>query len=60
MGFNWAKYEAWRRHPLLTTKLTSFQHTLPGLGTATIAFAAFVAYDKLIGEGSKQKSKGHH
>lgn len=55
MGFNWQKYEAWRKHPMLTNNL---RHSLPGLGIASVAFVAFVAYDKTIGAGSK--GGGHH
>lgn len=54
MGFNWRKYEAWRKHPMLNNNL---RHSMPGLGIATVAFAGFVAYDKLIGSGS---SGGKH
>lgn len=55
MGFNWEKYEAWRKHPMLTNNLR-LRHSLPGLGLATAAFGIFVAYDKLVAGNSG----GHH
>jgi NADH dehydrogenase (ubiquinone) 1 beta subcomplex subunit 3 len=53
MGFNWERYEAWRKHPMLSNNL---RHSLPGLGIATVAFGVFVAYDKLLAG----HSGGHH
>jgi NADH dehydrogenase (ubiquinone) 1 beta subcomplex subunit 3 len=53
MGFNWERYEAWRKHPMLSNNL---RHSLPGLGIATVAFGVFVAYDKLVAGNSG----GHH
>ena len=55
MAFQWEKYEAWRKHPMLTNNLR-LRHSLPGLGIAAAAFAAFVAYDKLVAGNSG----GHH
>lgn len=55
MGYNWAKFEAWRKHPMLTNNLR-LRHSLPGLGLATAAFGIFVAYDKLVAGNSG----GHH
>lgn len=55
MGFRWDKYEAWRQHPMLNNNLRP-RVMLPGLGIATVAFAVFVAYDKMAG-GDKH---GHH
>lgn len=55
MGFNWERFEAWRKHPMLTNNLR-LRHSLPGLGIATAAFGVFVAYDKLV----VGDSSGHH
>lgn len=55
MGFNWERYEAWRKHPMMTNNLR-LRHSLPGLGIATAAFGIFVAYDKLVAGNSG----GHH
>ena len=51
------KTDAWRTHPLLSYPL-SIKRVFPGLGTALALFAGFVAFDKLLGAGSKPK-KGH-
>lgn len=55
MAFQWEKFEAWRKHPMLNNNLR-LRHSLPGLGIATGAFALFVAYDKL----AAGNSGGHH
>jgi len=33
---------------------------LPGLGTATVAFAAFCAYEALFMKDDHQHERGHH
>ncbi len=53
MPFNFAKYEQWRRHPMLNNNL---QRMLPGLGIGTSAFIVYVIYDKTLGAGSRQHS----
>jgi len=55
MSFNWAKFDAWRKHPLLVNNM---RQSVPGLGIGLVAFAAYVAYDQTLGEGSK-KQEGH-
>lgn len=55
MAFQWEKFEAWRKHPMLNNNLR-LRRSLPGLDIATAAFAAFVAYDKLVANNSG----GHH
>ena len=55
MGFQWERFEAWRKHPMLNNNLR-LRTSLPGLGIATVAFAGFVAYDKLV----VGDSHGHH
>ena len=45
-GFNWSKYEAWRRHPMLNNNL---RFAVPGIGYGAAAFAVYVVYDKVFG-----------
>jgi NADH dehydrogenase (ubiquinone) 1 beta subcomplex subunit 3 len=52
-GFQWEKYEAWRKHPLLQFQ---WRNTLPGFWIGLGAFAAYVAYDKATNDGKS----GHH
>ena len=47
-GSDWMRYETWRRHPMLNNNL---RHAFPGLGIAIVAFAGYVAYDKLTSKG---------
>lgn len=50
IGFQWEKYEAWRKHPLLTFKPSQ---TLPGFALGLGAFLVYVAYDKMTDDGKK-------
>lgn len=52
MAFQWEKFEAWRKHPMLQFKP---MQALPGLGLGFGAFLIYVAYDKTLG-GSKKAS----
>eukprot|EP00210_Caulerpa_lentillifera_P007166 g6856.t1 len=52
-GFQWEKYEAWRKHPLLNPRFIDY---LPGIKIGVGAFALFVVYDKLL----KPKKPEHH
>lgn len=54
-GFQWEKYEAWRKHPLLQPKL---KHYFPGVGIGVAAFILYVAYDKMT--VSKETDSHHH
>lgn len=56
MSFNWAKFDAWRKHPLLVNNV---RQSAPGLGIGLVAFAAYVAYDQTIGNASKNQEEGH-
>ncbi|TPX46020.1 hypothetical protein SeLEV6574_g03489 [Synchytrium endobioticum] len=40
----WRKRDAWRRHDFFSAR-NRFLHMVPGLGIATVAFAAYLAYD---------------
>lgn len=53
MAFNWRAAEKWRNHPLLTG---NERVALPGLGIGLVAFALYVAYDKM---SSGPKKHGH-
>ncbi len=57
VGFQWEKYEAWRAHPLLKF---NWRNTLPGVHYGLAAFAAYVLYDKMIADHSKDGHHGHH
>ena len=52
-GFQWEKYEAWRKHPMLQFNR---RNALPGFFLGLGAFVAYVAYDK----ATTDPSKGHH
>jgi NADH dehydrogenase (ubiquinone) 1 beta subcomplex subunit 3 len=52
----WAKREAWRKHPIFSTR-NMFKSTLPGFGIAVVAFAAYVAAEKLV---LPEKKEDHH
>jgi NADH dehydrogenase (ubiquinone) 1 beta subcomplex subunit 3 len=49
----WAKYHAWRKHPLFS-KRSMFSAFFPGFGIATVAFTAYVIADNLIFSKSKE------
>ncbi|KAI7867744.1 NADH-ubiquinone oxidoreductase B12 subunit family-domain-containing protein [Spinellus fusiger] len=50
----WAKREAWRRHSFFV-KTNSVRSIFPGLGLATVAFAAYCGYEAIF-----LKDKKHH
>ncbi len=52
IGFQWERYEAWRKHPLLKF---NYRNTAPGFFWGLGAFLVYVAYDKATDDG-----KGHH
>jgi NADH dehydrogenase (ubiquinone) 1 beta subcomplex subunit 3 len=51
------KTDAWRTHPIFNSS-NNLKKMFPGLGTAIVLFAGFVAVDKLLASGSKKT--GHH
>ncbi|KAI8981729.1 NADH dehydrogenase 1 beta subcomplex subunit 3 [Mycotypha africana] len=50
----WAKREAWRKHPIFS-KTSNFRAMFPGLGIATVAFAAYCTYEHFF-----MDKKSHH
>ncbi|KAI9032702.1 NADH-ubiquinone oxidoreductase B12 subunit family-domain-containing protein [Phycomyces blakesleeanus] len=50
----WAKREAWRKHPIFS-KTAGLRTLFPGLGIATVAFAAYCGYEAVF-----LKDKKHH
>ncbi|KAF9093842.1 hypothetical protein BGX29_009787 [Mortierella sp. GBA35] len=60
----WAKHHAWRNHALFTRR-ARIGTMFPGLGIATVAFAAYLGYEYVTApkethhhsEGSKQARK---
>lgn len=55
-GFNWQKFDAWRKHPLLTNTM---RHSVPGIGIGFVAFAAYAAYDQTVGRSSRSSETKH-
>ncbi|EMS24288.1 NADH:ubiquinone oxidoreductase, B12 subunit [Rhodotorula toruloides NP11] len=55
----WAKREAWRKHPIFSTR-ARFRNIFPGFGIAVVAFAAYVAYDETVGAAKKGHGTEHH
>jgi len=53
----WAKQEAWRYQGPFT-RLNRFRGSLPGFGTAVVAFALFNAYE--YATASPDHGHGHH
>ncbi|PVH20945.1 hypothetical protein CXQ85_004461 [Candidozyma haemuli] len=51
----WAKRDAWRYEGQFS-RINRFKSAFPGLGIATVAFSAYLVYDKLI----KKPEAGHH
>ncbi|OAD76240.1 hypothetical protein PHYBLDRAFT_95644, partial [Phycomyces blakesleeanus NRRL 1555(-)] len=43
----WAKREAWRKHPIFS-KTAGLRTLFPGLGIATVAFAAYCGYEAVF------------
>ncbi|WWD19626.1 hypothetical protein CI109_104088 [Kwoniella shandongensis] len=52
----WAAREAWRKSPIFSNR-AMFRNMFPGLGTAIVAFTAYVIYDDYF--ASKSTSHGH-
>ena len=53
----WAKREAWRKHPLFSTRFY-MRNMFPGLGLGTSAFVLYLVYDKF--RGDQLKKAAHH
>jgi len=52
--------DAWRKHPLHTVEEnTKISNMFPGLGTAIVLFAAFVAVDKGMAAAGGGKKAAH-
>ncbi|AAW45381.1 hypothetical protein J008_04936 [Cryptococcus neoformans] len=51
----WAAREAWRKSPIFSNK-AMFRSMFPGLGTAIVAFTAYVIYDDFF---AAKSSHGH-
>lgn len=43
----WAKREAWRKSPIFS-KSSNIKTMFPGLGIATVAFAAYCTYEHFV------------
>jgi len=57
MAFNWRKYEAWRKHPMLQPRFSS---TVPGLGLGVALFGVYmVAETAMNAAGGNKANKGH-
>ncbi|KAJ7132761.1 NADH dehydrogenase 1 beta subcomplex subunit 3 [Mycena crocata] len=54
----WAKREAWRRHPVFANR-AMFANLFPGLGTAIVAFSAYVLVDNLY-LSKRKPEESHH
>ncbi|RPB26858.1 hypothetical protein L211DRAFT_804467 [Terfezia boudieri ATCC MYA-4762] len=55
----WARGETWR-YAGPFTRWNRFKMALPGLGTATVAFAAYCAYEALFMKDDHQHGGEHH
>ncbi|KAH7116993.1 NADH-ubiquinone oxidoreductase B12 subunit family-domain-containing protein [Dendryphion nanum] len=63
----WARAEAWR-YTGPFTRFNRFKKALPGLGTASVAFAVYLAYEHFFlkeehghhGADAHHDEKGHH
>ena len=51
------KTDAWRTHPMFSSS-ENIKKMFPGLGTAIVLFAGYVAFDKLSAVNTKKA--GHH
>ncbi|KAF9961929.1 hypothetical protein BGZ70_008167 [Mortierella alpina] len=51
----WAKHHAWRQHALFT-RSARIGTMFPGLGIATVAFAAYLGYEYV----TAPKAEAHH
>lgn len=52
----WAKREAWRKSPIFS-KPSNLKTLFPGLGIATVAFAAYCTYEHFF---LNKKGGNHH
>ncbi|KAF2012624.1 hypothetical protein BU24DRAFT_464996 [Aaosphaeria arxii CBS 175.79] len=60
----WARYEAWR-YTGPFSRFNRFKGSLPGLGTATVAFGIYLAAEHFLfkdehGHHDSHDDKGHH
>ncbi|EJU04242.1 hypothetical protein DACRYDRAFT_105308 [Dacryopinax primogenitus] len=55
----WAKREAWRKSYIFT-RAYYLRNLFPGLGTAIVAFTAYVAYDNLRMMSNSSKKEVEH
>ncbi len=53
MSYNWERFYAWEKHPMLNNSL---RFAVPGLKWGVGAFVLYVAYDKIANAGKK----AHH
>ncbi|KAI0029985.1 NADH-ubiquinone oxidoreductase B12 subunit family-domain-containing protein [Vararia minispora EC-137] len=49
----WAKYNAWRKHPVFARR-AMFSAMFPGFGIAAVAFTTYVIADNLIFSTTKE------
>ena len=50
MSYNWERFYAWEKHPMLNNNL---RHALPGFKYGFGAFLLYVVYDKVAHSGKK-------
>ncbi|RKP10569.1 NADH dehydrogenase 1 beta subcomplex subunit 3 [Thamnocephalis sphaerospora] len=55
----WAKLEAWRKHPVFS-RTAQLRASFPGLGIATVAFAAYCGVEWALTKKSDKPAEGHH
>ncbi|KAF9424683.1 endodeoxyribonuclease [Podila epigama] len=55
----WAKRHAWRQHALFT-RSTRIGSMFPGLGIASVAFAAYLGYEYVTAPKDAHHGEGHH
>ena len=53
------KTDAWRTHPIFNPS-NNLKNMFPGLGTAIVLFAGYVAVDQLLAAGSKKAEQHGH
>ncbi|RUP47520.1 NADH-ubiquinone oxidoreductase B12 subunit family-domain-containing protein [Jimgerdemannia flammicorona] len=52
----WARREAWRKHAIFSNR-TIFRNMFPGLGIATVAFAAYLGVEYVTTPAAKKGEK---
>ncbi|KAF9332675.1 endodeoxyribonuclease [Podila minutissima] len=55
----WAKHHAWRQHALFT-RSARIRTMFPGLGIASVAFAAYLGYEYVTAPKDAHHGEGHH